>query len=165
MVIGVAHSLGVLYGFYAIRIGFKKLGCGVAVRVAVRVTVRVRVRVRVGCYWHDRMLSCWVAHPRPRGAPRMTYGRSVGKALDTFGHPRPQQVARARRRPPRFAGDATQRSAESRPDYRATVPRAVSDPPRPAHPLTHTGPSDPWRPPTPPSRTPCSSSLRRRGSA
>jgi len=32
-----------------------------------------------------RMLSCWVAHPRPRGAPRMTYGRSVGKALDTFG--------------------------------------------------------------------------------
>ena len=31
------------------------------------------------------MLSCWVAHPRPRGAPRMTYGRSVGKALDTFG--------------------------------------------------------------------------------
>jgi hypothetical protein len=32
-----------------------------------------------------RMLSCWVAHPRPRSAPRMTYGRSVGKALDTFG--------------------------------------------------------------------------------
>ena len=31
------------------------------------------------------MLSCWVAHPRPRGALRMTYGRSVGKALDTFG--------------------------------------------------------------------------------
>ena len=30
--------------------------------------------------------ACWVAHPRPRGAqPRMTYGRSVGKALDTFG--------------------------------------------------------------------------------
>jgi hypothetical protein len=29
--------------------------------------------------------SCWVAYPRPRGAPRMTYGRSVGKALDAFG--------------------------------------------------------------------------------
>ena len=36
--------------------------------------------VLVGC-----KLSCWVAHPRPRGAPRMTYGRSVGKALDAFG--------------------------------------------------------------------------------
>ena len=27
-----------------------------------------------------RMLSCWVPHPRPRGAPRMTYGRTVAKA-------------------------------------------------------------------------------------
>ena len=31
-----------------------------------------------------RMLSCWVTHKRPLGAPRMTYGRSVGKALDVF---------------------------------------------------------------------------------
>ena len=31
-----------------------------------------------------RMLSCWVSHTRPPGAPRMTYGRSVIKALDTF---------------------------------------------------------------------------------
>ena len=31
-----------------------------------------------------RMLSCWVPHQRPRGAPRMTYGRSVAKALAVF---------------------------------------------------------------------------------
>ena len=31
-----------------------------------------------------RMLSCWVPHPRPRGAPRMTYGRTVAKALAVF---------------------------------------------------------------------------------
>ena len=31
-----------------------------------------------------RMLSCWVPHKRPRGAPRMTYGRTIGKALDMF---------------------------------------------------------------------------------
>ena len=29
-------------------------------------------------------LSCWVPHKRPVGAPRMTYGRSLGKALDVF---------------------------------------------------------------------------------
>ena len=31
-----------------------------------------------------RMLSSWVPHPRPPGAPSMTYGRSVGKALALF---------------------------------------------------------------------------------
>ena len=31
-----------------------------------------------------RMLSCWVPRKRPPGAPRMTYGRTVGKALDVF---------------------------------------------------------------------------------
>ena len=31
-----------------------------------------------------RMLSSWVAHPRPRGAPPMTYGRSIERALDAF---------------------------------------------------------------------------------
>ena len=31
-----------------------------------------------------RMLSCWVPHVRPAGAPRMTYGRSLTKALDKF---------------------------------------------------------------------------------
>mmetsp|Transcript_29568 Transcript_29568/g.63652 ORF Transcript_29568/g.63652 Transcript_29568/m.63652 type:complete len:248 (-) Transcript_29568:200-943(-) len=31
-----------------------------------------------------RMLSCWVPHKRPRGAPCMTYGRTLAKALDVF---------------------------------------------------------------------------------
>ena len=31
-----------------------------------------------------RLLSSWVAHPRPRGAPPMTYGRSIEHALDAF---------------------------------------------------------------------------------
>ena len=31
-----------------------------------------------------RMLSAWVAAPRPRGAPPMTYGRSMGKAFTYF---------------------------------------------------------------------------------
>ena len=31
-----------------------------------------------------RMLSSWVPHPRPRGAPMMTYGRSARKALEKF---------------------------------------------------------------------------------
>ena len=30
------------------------------------------------------MLSAWVPHARPRGAPRLTYGRSVAKAMDVF---------------------------------------------------------------------------------
>ena len=32
-----------------------------------------------------RMLSAWVPHRRPLGAPRMTYGRSLGKSIN-FGH-------------------------------------------------------------------------------
>ena len=31
-----------------------------------------------------RMLSSWVPHPRPVGAPTMTYGRSIFKAMDKF---------------------------------------------------------------------------------
>ena len=31
-----------------------------------------------------RMLSSWVMHPRPCGAPPMTYGRSIMQALDAF---------------------------------------------------------------------------------
>ena len=31
-----------------------------------------------------RMLSSWVASKRPRGAPKMTYGRSIAKALAKF---------------------------------------------------------------------------------
>jgi hypothetical protein len=35
-----------------------------------------------------QMLSAWVPHPRPKGAPAMTYGRTMGKALDKFSIPR-----------------------------------------------------------------------------
>lgn len=31
-----------------------------------------------------KMLSAWVAAPRPNGAPELTYGRAIGKALDRF---------------------------------------------------------------------------------
>jgi len=59
-----------------------------------------------------RMLSCWVAHPRPRGAPRMTYGRLLRRQGSLHLQPRPQQVARARRRPPRLAGDAVRKTSQ-----------------------------------------------------
>ncbi len=32
-----------------------------------------------------RMLSAWVAAPRPAGGQLMTYGRSILRALDSFG--------------------------------------------------------------------------------
>ena len=32
----------------------------------------------------QRMLSAWVAHKRPVGAPQFTYGRTVAKAMDVF---------------------------------------------------------------------------------
>ena len=32
-----------------------------------------------------RMLSCWVQHARPHGAPEMTYGRSIAKAMKRRG--------------------------------------------------------------------------------
>ena len=83
----------------------------------------------------------------------MTYGRSVGKALDTFGldHNKWPEFAADR-----LAWRAMLRSGEPPSDYRAPSPT-----PGAARPiaLTHTGPSDPWRPPTPPSKIPCSSSL------
>ena len=31
-----------------------------------------------------RMLSSWVPHKRPPGEPRMTFARSIGKALDVY---------------------------------------------------------------------------------
>ena len=31
-----------------------------------------------------RMLSPWVAHKRPAGAPQFTYGRTIAKAMDVF---------------------------------------------------------------------------------
>jgi hypothetical protein len=71
------------------------------------------------------MLSCWVAHPRPRGAPRMTYGRSVGKALDTFGldHNKWPELAADR-----LAWRAMLRSGEPPPDYRAPSPTPAALP-------------------------------------
>ena len=47
-----------------------------------------------------------VPHKQPRGAPRMTYGIWLLCQQDSrFFLPRPQQVARARRRPPRLEVD------------------------------------------------------------
>ena len=40
-----------------------------------------------------RMLSCWVSHKRPPGAPRMTYRRSVINQGSRHLRPRPQEVA------------------------------------------------------------------------
>ena len=34
-----------------------------------------------------KMLSCWVNNKRPRGSPRMTYGRGLRKALKKAGLP------------------------------------------------------------------------------
>ena len=42
-----------------------------------------------------RMLSAWVPHPRPPGAPAMTYGRTIGKALDKFSIARDMWTAYA----------------------------------------------------------------------
>ena len=75
---------------------------------------------------------------------------------------RPQQVARALRQPAtasRLSGDAAQRRAAAR------LPRAASDPRRPAHPLTR-----PKRTPLMATnaaipKIPCTKTLRRRGSA
>ena len=47
-----------------------------------------------------RMLSAWVPRARPRGAPRLTYGRSVAKAMDVFNldHARWPELAADRAR-------------------------------------------------------------------
>ena len=46
------------------------------------------------------VLSAWVPHARPRGAPRLTYGRSVAKAMDVFNldHARWPELAADRAR-------------------------------------------------------------------
>ena len=72
-----------------------------------------------------RMLSCWVAHQRPRGAPRMTYGRSVRKALDTFDldpNKWPELAA------DRLAWRAMLRSGEPPPYYLAPPPTPAALP-------------------------------------
>ena len=84
------------------------------------------------------MLSCWAAHPRPRGSPRMTYGRSVGKALDTFDldHNKWPELAADR-----LAWRAMLRSGEPPPDYRAPPPTPAALPialTRPKRPMATT---------------------------
>ena len=72
-----------------------------------------------------RMLSCWVPHKRPLGAPRMTYGRTVGKALDVFDIDR--------KRWPELAADraawrSTLQSGEPPSAFRATPPTPAALP-------------------------------------
>ena len=72
-----------------------------------------------------RMLSCWVPHKRPRGAPRMTYGRSVIKALDTFhlDHKKWPELAADR-----LAWRAMLHSGQPPPAYRAPPPTPAALP-------------------------------------
>ena len=94
----------------------------------------------------------------------MMYGRSVRKALDTFDldHNKWPELAADRLAWRVVAGDAAQWEVAVRPasDYRvppstpAALPIALTRPKRPMAATT-----------TPPSKTPCSSLLRRRGSA
>ena len=87
----------------------------------------------------------------------MMYGRSARKALDTFDldHNKWPELAADR-----LAWRAMLHSGEPPPDYRAlpstpaALPIALTRPKRPMAATT-----------TPPSKTPCSSLLRRRGSA
>ena len=52
-------------------------------------------RMEYGQRLPRRMLSAWVPCPRPRGAPPLTYGRSVGAALDDFNIDRREWTALA----------------------------------------------------------------------
>ena len=63
-----------------------------------------------------RMLSCWVPHKRPPGAPRMTYGRTVGKALDVYDLDPKKWPALAA---DRAAWRAMLKSGQPPPEYRA----------------------------------------------
>ena len=77
-----------------------------------------------------RMLSAWVPHARPRGAPRLTYGRSVAKAMDVFNldHARWPELAADRAR-----WRAMLQSGEAPPSFR--------QPPAPAPPMPMSHPS------------------------
>ena len=93
----------------------------------------------------------------------MTYGRSVGKALDTFGLDHNKWPEFAVSSPPTASlggGDAAQRGAAAR------LPRAVSDPRRPAHRAHTHGPKRPMAATNAAIQNPMQQlSLRRRGSA
>ena len=72
------------------------------------------------------MLSAWVAHKRPAGAPQLTYGRTVAKAMDTFDlDPARWPELAADRRPRSVAHDAAQctwRSGEPPLGFRQAPP-------------------------------------------
>ena len=72
-----------------------------------------------------RMLSSWVPHKRPLGAPRMTYGRSLGKALDVFDldHSKWHELAADR-----CAWRAMLASGTPPPAFRALPPQPAAPP-------------------------------------
>ena len=72
-----------------------------------------------------RMLSCWVPHQRPRGAPRMTYGRSVAKALAVFDISSAKWPALAA---DRVAWRATLKSGQPPDEYSARPPTPAAQP-------------------------------------
>ena len=73
----------------------------------------------------QRMLSCWVPHQRPPGAPRMTYGRTVGKALDVYDLDPQKWPALAA---DRAAWRAMLKSGQTPPEYRARPPTPAALP-------------------------------------
>jgi hypothetical protein len=88
-----------------------------------------------------RMLTAWVRAPRPRGAPKMTYGRSIGKALDQFSIDRatwPELAAdrSAWRETLRLGYPAIRRSKRIAGKPRAQLPAALL--PRSRAPAPHT---------------------------
>ena len=82
-----------------------------------------------------RMLSAWVPHPRPVGAPTMTYGRSIGKALAKFsvGETRWAELAQDR--------SAWRQMLRTGRAPTAFQPRPPSPPTPPPPPLARTKPS------------------------
>ena len=72
-----------------------------------------------------RMLSCWVPHPRPRGAPRMTYGRTVAKALAVFDISSAKWPALAA---DRVAWRATLKAGQPPDEYGARPPTPAAQP-------------------------------------
>ena len=72
-----------------------------------------------------RMLCCWVPHKRPPGAPRMTYGRTIAKALDVFNI---NQAKWPELAADRAAWRATLKSGQPPPDFRAPPPQAAALP-------------------------------------
>ena len=107
-----------------------------------------------------RMLSAWVPHARPRGAPRLTYGRSVAKAMDVFNldHARWPELAADRAR-----WRAMLQSGEAPPSHRQPPAPA---PPLPRCPIPRCAPGVLRRcAPTPPSTHRCEPRRRPRASA